>query len=79
MILAAIFPAALACALFFGSLRQRPTTKAQREHVAATAREFRMLAGRSLLMLALFVLPLVTVAGIRLLGVRADEQPLELR
>lgn len=79
MILWSLLPASIAGMIFFGSLRVRGTTQAQREHVSATAREFRLLAGRSLLMLALFGLPLAVVAGVRLVGDRVAFVPMELK
>ena len=64
MILAALGPLGVVLAIFFDTLRprRRATTKAEREQVAGSSREFRRYVGLTLLVL----LPLLVVAGIHL-------------
>lgn len=78
MILLATFPAVIAFAIFFGTLRQRGTSKAEREATAAASREFRMLAGRALLVLFVFGAPLGAIAFVHHYA-EDDFRPLELR
>lgn len=79
MILWSLLPASLAGMIFFGTLRQRSTTQAERERIAASSREFRAFAGRALLMFALLAVPLAALAGVRVFGAQTDLRPMVLR
>jgi hypothetical protein len=82
MILLSVFPALVAVAIFFGTLRQRgprATTQAEREAVAGSAREFRRLAGMPLVCVLLVLVGPVTVAALHLAFDRDEAFVTELR